>query len=71
MLESTVIFFRYVTPNVMVANMATFMNKDIPNFLKGQPLYFIRSCMNRFQDAIEQFHEDIIEEIILLEKYEI
>ena len=36
------------------------MNKDIPDFLKGQPLYFITSCINRFQDAIEQFREDMI-----------
>ena len=43
----------------MAANMATFMNKYIPDFLKGQPLYFIRS----FQDAVEQFHEDMIKEI--------
>ena len=55
----------------MVANMATFMNKDIPDFLKGQPLYFTRSCMNRFEDAVEQFHEDMIKEIIPLEKYEV
>ena len=46
----------------MVANMATFMSKDIPDFLKGRPLYFIRSCMNRFQDAVEQFHQDMIKE---------
>ena len=48
----------------MVANMATFMNKDIPDFLKGWTLYFIRSCMNRFQDTVDQFHEDMIKEII-------
>ena len=55
----------------MAANMATFMNKDIPDFLKGQPLYFIRSYMNRFQDAVEQFHQDMIKEIIPWQKYEV
>ena len=48
----------------MAANMGTFMNKDIPQFLKGWSLYFIRSCMNTFQNAVEQFHEDMIKEII-------
>ena len=51
--------------------MATFINKDISDFLKGQPLYFIRLCMNRFQDAVEQFHEDMIKEIIPRQKYEV
>ena len=55
----------------MAANMVTFMNKEIPDFLKGWPLYFIRRCMNRFQDAIEPFHEDMIKEIIPLDKYEV
>ena len=55
----------------MAANMATFMNKDIPDFLKGWPLYFIRSCMNRFQDAVEQFHQDMIKEIIPRQNYEV
>ena len=55
----------------MVANMGTFMNKDIPDFLKGRPLYFIRSCMNRLQDAVEQFHEDMIKGIIPWQKYEV
>ena len=71
MLENTVMFFRYVTSNLMAANMGTFMNKDIPQFLKGQPLYFIRSCMNTFQNAVEQFHEDMIKEIIPQQKYEV
>ena len=71
MLENTVMVFRYVTSNLMAANMGTFMNKDIPQFLKGQPLYFIRSCMNTFQNAIEQFHEHMIKEIIPLQKYEV
>ena len=35
MLENTVMVFRYVTSNLMAANMGTFMNKDIPQFLKG------------------------------------
>ena len=35
MLENTVMDFRYVTSNLMAANMGTFMNKDIPQFLKG------------------------------------
>ena len=51
--------------------MATFVNKDIPDFLTGWPLYFIRSCMNRFQDAVEQFHQDMIKEIIPRQKYEV
>ena len=55
----------------MAANMATFMNKDIPDFLKGWPLYFIRSDINRFEDAIEQFHEDMIKKIIPLQRYEV
>ena len=71
MLESTVMVFRCVTSNLMAANMGIFMNKDIPQFLKGRPLYFIRSCMNTFQNAIEQFHEDMIKEIIPLQKYEV
>ena len=71
MLENTVMVFRYVTSKLMAANMGTFMNKDIPQFLKGRQLYFIRSCMNTFQNAIEQFHEDMIKEIIPLQKYEI
>ena len=35
MLENTVMVFRYVTSNLMAANMGTFMNKDIPQYLKG------------------------------------
>ena len=50
--------------------MGTFMNKDIPQFLKGQSLYFIRSCMNTFQNVVEQFHEDMIKEMIPQQKYE-
>ena len=60
MLESTVMVFRYITSNQMAANMGTFMNKDIPQFLKGQPFYFTRSCMNTFQNVVEQFHKDMI-----------
>ena len=71
MLENTVMVSRYVRSNLMAANMGTFMNKDIPPFLKGRPLYFIRSCMNTFQNATEQFHEDMIKEIIPLWKYEV
>lgn len=55
----------------MAANMGTFMNKDIPQFLRGRPLYFIRSCMNTFQNAVDQFHEDMIKEIIPRMKYEV
>ena len=35
MLENTVMVFRCVTSNLMATNMGTFMNKDIPQFLKG------------------------------------
>ena len=35
MLENTVMVFRYVTSNLMAAKMGTFMNKDIPQYLKG------------------------------------
>ena len=68
MLENTVMVFRYVSSNLMAANMGTFMNKDIPQFLKGQPLYL---CMNTFQNEVEQFHEDMIKEIIPWQKYEV
>ena len=35
MLENTVMVSRYVTSNLVAAHMGTFMNKDIPQFLKG------------------------------------